>query len=175
MGSVSAGACLTLVFAQAAVHKVTDFGSFMGFVADYQIVPKSIETAVARAVVAVEMALVVLLIIDATRIIGAMLAMILLSGYAAAIAINLRRGRVQILCGCGGAPQYLSLLLVARNFVLSALAALVVYVVLREPIGSHAVLDVREGTVALMGGAGLWLALLLFEQILANRSLAQSL
>ena len=175
MGSVAAGACLTLVFAQAAVHKVTDFGSFMGFVADYQIVPKSIETAVARAVVAVEMALVVLLIIDATRIIGAMLAMILLSGYAAAIAINLRRGRVQILCGCGGAPQYLSLLLVARNFVLSALAALVVYVVLREPIGSHAVLDVREGTVALMGGAGLWLALLLFEQILANRSLAQSL
>ena len=175
MGSVAAGACLTLVFAQAAVHKVTDFGSFMGFVADYQIVPKSIEAAVARAVVAVEMALVVLLIIDATRIIGAMLAMILLSGYAAAIAINLRRGRVQILCGCGGAPQYLSLLLVARNFVLSALAALVVYVVLREPIGSHAVLDVREGMVALMGGAGLWLAFLLFEQILANRSLAQSL
>jgi hypothetical protein len=175
MGSVSAAACLTLVFAQAAVHKATDFGSFTGFVADYQIVPKSIETAVARAVVAVETALVVLLIIDATRIIGAMLAMILLSGYAAAIAINLRRGRVRVLCGCGGAPQYLSSLLVARNFVLSALAALVVYVFVREPTGNQAFLNVREGAVAIIGGTGLWLAFLLFEQVFANRSLAKSL
>jgi hypothetical protein len=175
MASVSAGACLTLVFAQAAVHKLTDFGSFAGFVADYRIVPKSIEAAVARAVVAVEMALVVLLIIEETRIIGAMLAMILLASYAAAIAINLRRGRVQVLCGCGGAPQYLSLLLVARNFVLAALAAMMVYVFWREPIGSHDFLDVCEGTVAVIGGAGLWLAFLLFEQIFANRSLARSL
>lgn len=175
MGSVSAAACLTLVFAQAALHKVTDFGSFTGFVADYQIVPKSLETAVARAVVAVEMALVLMLIIDGTRIIGALLALILLLIYAAAIAINLHRGRVQILCGCGGAPQRLSGPLVARNVVLAALAVIVVYVVVREPVGSHALLDVREGTVAVIGGAGLWLAGLLFEQIFANRSIAKSL
>ena len=157
------------------MHKVTDFGSFAGFVADYQIVPKSLETAAARAVVAVEMALVVLLIVEETRLIGAMLAMLLLSGYAAAIAINLRRGRVQVLCGCGGAPQYLSSMLVARNGVLSTLAGLVVYVFLREPIGDQAFLDVREGAVAITGGTGLWLAFLLFEQVFANRSFAKSL
>ena len=121
------------------------------------------------------MALVVLLIVEETRLIGAMLAMLLLSGYAAAIAINLRRGRVQVLCGCGGAPQYLSSMLVARNGVLSTLAGLVVYVFLREPIGDQAFLDVREGAVAITGGTGLWLAFLLFEQVFANRSFAKSL
>ena len=49
---------------------------------------------------------------------------VLLLGYAAAIGVNLLRGRVRIDCGCGGAAgrERLSWWLVGRNVVCAAAA-----------------------------------------------------
>ena len=49
-----------------------------------------------------------------------MVAAALLIGYAAAIAINLIRGRSYIDCGCGDTPQMLSGWLLLRNAMLAA-------------------------------------------------------
>jgi hypothetical protein len=62
--------------------------------------------------------------------------------YAAAIAINLRRGRAHISCGCGfggasGGDQPLSWWLVARNLLLGALALLATLPATSRALGAY--------------------------------------
>jgi len=111
-----------LLFLRAAYHKVSDFTEFQGFVADYELVPEPLVKPVAAFLAAAEAGLVLLMLVPATRTLGLVAAALLLAGYGMAIMVNLRRGRRQVECGCGGAPQLLSGSLIARNLVLALVA-----------------------------------------------------
>jgi hypothetical protein len=166
--SVSATALITLIFAKAAWHKLADFASFTGFVADYQVVPEAVVTGISMGVVAAEVAVSIALAVPQTRLFGAVLAMAILLGYAGAMAINILRGRHHIDCGCGGEVQPLHWSLVIRNAVLTGIVGLTVS-------SSASKLSLVETATAIAGGGLLWAVLGLVEQILANAARIRAL
>lgn len=109
---------LALLFASAARHKLVAFSAFRAAFERYELVPHPVAGAVAALVPVVEVVAAVALV--AAPGAGALLASALLALYAGAIAWNLRRGRRDIECGCGGPAlrQTLSGALVVRNLVL---------------------------------------------------------
>jgi hypothetical protein len=157
---------LCLLFARAAWHKIAEFTEFTGFVADYQLMPERLVKPVSIAVVAAEVLVVVLQLVPGAQVVGLILAVATLSLYAAAMGINILRGRTSIECGCGGAVQPLSWALVWRNAILMAMAAIAVAT-------SPYSLDAGGAIAALACGFTLWTGFLLAEQILANAATAR--
>jgi hypothetical protein len=117
------GALALVVFA-AALHKLTQPAAFAGALAAYRLLPPRAVAAAARLLPLAEAALGVGILLPLTRMSSLVALAALLALYAAAMAINLARGRRDIDCGCGGAVQPLSWGLVARNSVLVAAALL---------------------------------------------------
>lgn len=128
LAALAAMVFIALLFLRAAMHKAQDYGRFLGFLADYRLVPEALLAALARGLIGLEFAVVALLIWPPVAMYGAMGAFALLGLYALAMAINLLRGRTLIECGCGGSGQPLSWLLVVRNCTLMALCALAMWV-----------------------------------------------
>ena len=91
-----------LLFGAAAVHKLADWQRFRGALGNYRLLPDPLVLAGAAAVVALEVAACVLLLLPSLRAAGAVLAAALLALYASAIGVNLARGRTSIDCGCLG-------------------------------------------------------------------------
>ncbi len=116
---------LALLFALAAAHKLRDLADFRATFGDYRIVPEALAPLGAALVVASEIGAACLLLVPGRQPVGLLVAVVLLGAYAAAIIVNLARGRRHIDCGCGGPAgrQPISGWLVARNLVV-ALAAL---------------------------------------------------
>jgi hypothetical protein len=115
--------CVGLVFVLAAVQKASHWKILSGVIANYRLLPRVLVTPAAALLVPLEMA-VGLLLLSAQAMPWTLLAAgLLLALFAAAMAINLRRGRAHIDCGCGHSvlKQTLSWTLVARNAVLAAL------------------------------------------------------
>lgn len=110
-----------LIFAAAVVGKLRHSEEFIGVVANYRIVPPVAVAWTAWLVVGLEIAVVVCLATGFEVVAGAALAMILLCGFAVAMAINLARGRIDIDCGCfqGAWRQRLSVALIVRNVLLA--------------------------------------------------------
>jgi hypothetical protein len=119
---VTLRAALALLLLAAAAHKTRDLAQFRATLADYRLLPDAIVPAAVGLVVGVELAIAVALVAFPAP--GLVAAAALLAVYAAAIAINLVRGRRHIDCGCAGpaARQAISGWLVARNVVLATLA-----------------------------------------------------
>ena len=115
---------LALLWIVAAAHKLRGFAGFSVVLADYRLVPKRAAHACAVAVIAMELGLGTGLLIPAMRSFALAGSALLLVTYAAAIAVNLVRGRRFIDCGCMGpvGHQPLSGWLVARNLSLALLA-----------------------------------------------------
>jgi hypothetical protein len=125
--SVVAALGTALLFAAAAAHKLSDWPRFRAAVGNYRIAPQPLVPALAIAVVAIEITAAELLLLPASRPAGALLAAGLLAAYAAAIGVNLRRGRSSIDCGCMGAgsrrpigPWIVTRNLIMAIFVLAA-------------------------------------------------------
>jgi hypothetical protein len=112
---------LALLFAAAAGHKLRDLEAFRAALGDYRLLPARATSLAAFALIALELASAVLLLVSPR---GALVAAALLALYTVAIGANLARGRREIDCGCFGpaARQPLSYGLVARNTGLIALA-----------------------------------------------------
>jgi hypothetical protein len=112
-----------LLFGAAALHKLADWPRFRAALAGYQVAPGWLVPALAAALVALEIAAAALLPAPATRAAGSLLAAALFGSYAVAIAVNLRRGRTRIDCGCFGAGSRDSIgsWMVIRNLLLSLL------------------------------------------------------
>lgn len=163
MTAFTALVLLALIFVQAAWHKAADYGRFLGFVANYQLVPEFLEGTVARLLILAEILLVALLVFPATTQVAALGLALLLLVYAFGMSINLLRGRRLIDCGCGGSAHPVSWLLVLRNLLLAGLALLPASQGISQP-GS------LELLVALLAGAGLWLLYNLLGKILGNTS-----
>lgn len=118
---------LAALFGFAALSKLRAFASFRDALAAYRILPDAIATPAAAGLLAAELGAAGLLLHPVTARAAGLGAAGLLALYGAAIALNLRRGRRDLDCGCAGpgARRPVSEGLVARNALLAALAAAV--------------------------------------------------
>jgi hypothetical protein len=121
-------ACALLLLL-AAWHKISARDSFTTALGEYRLLPAASLRPAAVLIPALEATLGLAWLAGYGLGAVALLTAALLAVYAAAIAINLWRGRVHISCGCGfggasGEDQSLSWWLVARNVLLGAVAVL---------------------------------------------------
>ena len=123
--ALTATLLLATIFASAAVGKLRAADQFAGVVENYALLPAPLLQPVVRLLPLVELAAAMGLLVSATRPYAALVLLALLLVFAAAMAINLRRGRFDIDCGChlGVLKQRISWALVARNLLLAVLAA----------------------------------------------------
>jgi hypothetical protein len=159
--AASATAFTTLVFARAALHKLGDFTTFTGFVADYQVVPEKLIRPASIGLAVAEVAVVAAAFVPMLQPVGLYLAIGLYLLYATVIGLNVSRGRGRVECGCGGAAQPLSWTLVTRNFALAGIAGLGL-------AGPASALGVDAAIAAILSGLTLFIGYLLVEQIMAN-------
>jgi len=163
----SAAAALTLacVFTLGAVHKLEARLHFEGALTAYELVPLNAVSTLARVLPAGELASALALVAGVTRPAGGLVALLLLATYTAAIAYNLKRGKRDIDCGCGGgnAETPLSEWLLLRNGALALLALIALLPRAPRELGW---LDLAAIAAA---AAVLVLLYLTVEQLLANQ------
>ena len=159
---------LALMFAQSSLHKVQDYGRFLGVVANYRVMPERLSEWVARLVIGLEGGLVVMLVVPSTTAMAASSLGVMLIVYALAMAVNLVRGRIMIDCGCGGTPHQIGWTLVMRNLGLAALALFAAFLA-GHPLG------VASLAVAILSGISLWLLYNLAGKLFDNGRLMSQL
>ena len=115
---------LATVFAIGAVAKLRAPASFAGVVANYRLLPDPLVRPFALTLPVIELVGAAGLLWAPTRAWAATLVAGLLLAFAAAMAVNLARGRYDIDCGCAIAllRGRISWPMVARNLVLAAAA-----------------------------------------------------
>ncbi len=115
---------VALVFAVAAVGKMRHWAEFEGVVANYRIVPEVLVRPLAYTLPPLELLLAVALVTLAAPI-PETGAAVLLGLFAAAMGVNIVRGRRDIDCGCfsSALKQTLRWSLVARNLVMIVILA----------------------------------------------------
>lgn len=158
--SVISAGLIALIFAKAAVGKFFNFFETQGIIRDYKLLPEKMAPALAVMVLSLELATVVLVLIPSLRSMGALLGICLLAGYAAAIGINLKRGRVSIDCGCGGSGQGITPWHLVRNALYMGIASFAAFLPLEQISGFV------PATTCVMSIIMLWGAVMLFEQLL---------
>lgn len=122
LGHASAAA-LGAVLLLGALPKLRDPALFREALDNYRLLPRVLLAPMALLLPLLELLAGALLLPAASRGAGALLALALLALVTGAVAINLRRGRERIDCGCGGSEHVpLSRGLVARNAGLAVLA-----------------------------------------------------
>jgi hypothetical protein len=114
---------LATLLAGAAAHKVLAWSQWRGIIDNYRLVPEAafiLEVLLPCG----EAAAAMLLLLPSARLLGAGAAAALLLVYAAAMAVNIARGRIAIDCGCFGSQlrHGISGWMVGRNIVLAILA-----------------------------------------------------
>lgn len=111
---------LAILFATAALAKLRRRRDFYAAVLAYQLLPPRQAMNIAAILPWTEVAIALGLIAGLS--VASYAAAGLLLVYALAMAVNLGRGRRDLDCGCGGAPQALSIWLVLRNLILAGTA-----------------------------------------------------
>ncbi|WP_424987499.1 MauE/DoxX family redox-associated membrane protein [Microbulbifer sp. S227A] len=135
LASVTITTFLVIVIMRAAWHKLERFLETVGFAQGYGVVSEQWTAPIVRVLTAVEIGTVLALLLPGTRMPGAVVAGLLFTGYGLLMATALMRGRSEIDCGCGGAPQIVSGYTLLRNAILAALA-LIVAVLPAQAIGA---------------------------------------
>lgn len=159
-----AAASLAIVLLVGAAQKLADREAFALAMEQYRLLPETAVAAFALALPLGEIAAALLLLPVATRPLGAVIALGVLSAVTLAVVVNLLRGRAHIDCGCGGPEggQHLSWALVVRNAVLGLVALLA----LSQTVDREFVwLDALTVAAAAIGLFGLYAAV---NQLLAN-------
>lgn len=148
---------LALLFATAAAHKLRDWSYFRASLENYRVLPSALVAPAGALAVGAEVVAVATLPFPGTRAVGALLGAGLLAAYALAIAVNLRRGRTRIDCGCFGAArrERIAPWMVLRNVVLALGALAAALPVASRPL---AALDALTIAGALVAAAVLYLA-----------------
>jgi hypothetical protein len=152
---------LALLLGASALEKARDLATFRAAIEGYDLLPARAAGSAAPLFPVLEAALAVALLAPlGLGVRGAALggAGLLFAFYAAAIAVNLARGRREIDCGCGGPAAHLPLSgwLVARNAGLVAVALACRTGTTARPLGGVDALTVAGGLAVL---ALVWIAL----------------
>ncbi len=123
--ALTAAFLLAGVLATAGAAKLRDPVAFAGAVANYRLLPPALVAPFALALPPAELATALGLLVPASRPAAAWAAGFLLLLFAAAMAVNLLRGRRDVDCGCHGGllRQRIAWPLVWRNLALAAGAA----------------------------------------------------
>jgi len=118
---------LAALLAAAASHKLRDRRAFQRIVQAYELLPAALAPLASAGLAVAELGLALALLLPATRTAAALGVVLLMLLYAAAIGLNLWRGRRDIDCGCSGpgAAQPLRPVLLLRNLALALLAGVV--------------------------------------------------
>lgn len=121
--SVAGRVCVGLVFVLAAVQKAQSWKLLPGVISNYRLLPRFTVPVAAALLPPMELALGLLLLSAQAMPWAQFAGSALLALFAAAMAINIRRGRDHIDCGCGQSflKQSLRWSLVARNGALALL------------------------------------------------------
>jgi hypothetical protein len=98
-------AAFALLFASAALHKLRHLARFDEVFSGYGLLPRVRGLRVSWAIPVLESGVALGLLVSASRACAGAAGIVLLLGYAAAMAVNLRRGRRDIACGCGGPDE----------------------------------------------------------------------
>lgn len=118
---------IAVLFIRAALAKLTDIPGFREAVTGYEIVPTALTGVAAFGLLTVEAVAGLLLLLGVVPVVTSAALAALLTGFSAAIAVNLARGRI-FDCGCGGtsaAPRLISWRHVVVNLLLAGAAAAV--------------------------------------------------
>lgn len=159
---------LVLLFVISVLHKLLDVDRFSGYVINYDLVPKQWAKTTTYALIAIEIIISKGLIIPAFNEFATMTAIALLSIYALAMLINIRRGNTQIECGCGGPVMFLSYDLVLRN-------GLIILIALPALFAHPTDINMIDTFVSVSCGALLFLMFIIAEKLLANFHHSQTL
>ncbi len=145
---------LAALFAAAALHKLRSWREWPGLVRNYALLPDAGAGVAAAVLPAAEALTACALAWPAARIPGADAAVVLMLAYAAALQINLWRGRTTLDCGCFGSrlKQGIAPWMVSRNLLIAGLALL-----LRVPVDGRAL---TAGDLAVAAAAVATLAFL---------------
>ena len=154
---------LATTFLLSGVAKLRS-GRFVADLANYRILPAHAVVRVATMVPYLEVALAALLLTLPTSPVPVFLAAAALTIFAAAMIVNLVRGRT-IACGCRGSDKPISWTLAAANLILASVACAVASY--RPEVGELKTLDAiaTAGCVAVAG-----LAVRLDQQLRQIRS-----
>ena len=166
-------AAFALLLLLAAWHKVAARDGFVAALRDYGLLPEASVRPVARLLPIFEAALGLAWLTRFAPGTVALLTAALLGVYAAAMAINLWRGRVHIGCGCGfgaasGEDPPLSWWLVARNLLLGGVAIVAALPPIHRELGR---LDWLTLVFALLASAVLFAG---GSQLMRNRAAISS-
>ena len=164
---IASALAIAVLLASAATHKLRAPARFRKQLADYQLLPDVLVRPIARTIPVAELTIAFALLVPAWRFYAALTAAGLMALYAAAIGINLWRGRRDIDCGCAGPDQAQPLrpVLLLRNSALVGLALLAsVSPVVRD-------LGVFDGFVTVAASAVALLIYAAADGLLANSPL----
>src|SRR3979490_1443457 len=143
IGAMLAGA-LALLFVSAAFNKLRSLQRFAEVFRAYRLLPEAV-ARLSWLVPALELTVGVGLLARPSR---AAAGAALLLAYAAAIAINLQRGRRDLACGCGGPHERrpIAAWMVWRNLLLSGLLGALLLPWSARPMAAADAITVGAGT-----------------------------
>jgi uncharacterized membrane protein YphA (DoxX/SURF4 family) len=146
IGALLAGA-LALLFVSAAFHKLRNLQHFAQALRAYRVLPEW-AAAMAWLVPLLELTVGASLLARGSRPGACAAGAALLLAYAAAIAINLQRGRRDLACGCGGPDERRPIApwMVWRNFLLAGLLAAMLLPWSGRPMNGADALTIGAGT-----------------------------
>ena len=115
-----------LLLASAAGHQLRALAGFRSTFVAYRLLPAALSARLAWCVPVGELAIAALLVMPRSRSAACLAGAGLLLCYAGAIALNLKRGRRDLDCGCSGPLERrpIAAWMVGRNILLAAALAL---------------------------------------------------
>ena len=143
-------ACTALLFASAAIHKLRDLRRFDEIFAAYGLIPLPASWHLSWGVPMLEALAAVGLLLGPVRKTAASIGIALLLAYAAAIAVNLSRGRRDLACGCGGPDERrpIAVWMVWRNILIASVLGVVMLPSNSRSLGATDAVTIGCGAVA---------------------------
>lgn len=156
---LAASVAVALLLGIAGLDKLRHRALLPGVIANYRLLPPAL-VAPAAALLPLAELLVAAGLLAGVAPLAPLAAIALLLVFAAAMAINIGRGRRHIDCGCGhaGLRQSLGWGQVGRNLALAA-------ALLPALAGGRADLGTADAAVAMAAGLALYLLLLMFSAL----------
>ncbi len=154
--SESLALLIALVFAGAAIAKLTAWSELPGVVHNFHVLPRALVLPVSLVLPLLEAAIAPGILIEETRSVAALAAAVLFTVFGAALAMNYFRGRRHIDCGCfrSDLKQPISIAVIVRNCFLAICALLLL------PRGGTAALSPLAWTISVAAAVTLFLCYL---------------